>query len=278
MSDEKIQELEQEIKQLKAKLKKRYGLVWEEKTEQFDKDSENALPILKDKNNPKYPNIKTDVKNGKSPHILIEGDNYHTLSILNYTHKGKIDLIYIDPPYNTGNKDFIYNDKFVDKEDEFKHSKWLSFMSKRLKLAKDLLTDEGVIFISIDDNEQAQLKLLCDEIFGEKNFIYKLSVVNNLNGNDNSSGMMETQEYSYIYTKNKELFEIGVLNIDDEQELEKWQLDDLGYWKQGGGIKATGKESSKEDRENLFYPIYINENNLDFSLIKKDDYNFKLGS
>jgi adenine-specific DNA-methyltransferase len=173
MSDEKIQELEQEIKQLKAKLKKRYGLVWEDKKEEFDKDSENALPILKDKNNPKYPNINTGVKNGKAPHILIEGDNYHTLSVLNYTHKGKIDLIYIDPPYNTSNKDFIYNDTFVDKEDSFRHSKWLSFMSKRLKLAKDLLTDDGVIFISIDDNEQAQLKLLCDEIFGERNFITK---------------------------------------------------------------------------------------------------------
>lgn len=79
-------------------------------------------------------------------------------------------MIYIDPPYNTGNKDFIYNDNYVDKEDSYRHSKWLSFMQKRLELAKNLLKDDGVIFISIDDNEFAQLKLLCDEIFGERNF------------------------------------------------------------------------------------------------------------
>jgi adenine-specific DNA-methyltransferase len=85
--------------------------------------------------------------------------------VLNYTHKGKIDLIYIDPPYNTGNKDFIYNDKYVEKEDTWRHSKWLTFMNKRLELAKDLLAEKGVIFISIDDNEQSQLKLLCDSCF-----------------------------------------------------------------------------------------------------------------
>ena len=106
--------------------------------------------------------------------ILIEGDNYHALSVLNYTHKGKIDVIYIDPPYNTGNDEgFIYNDKIVDKEDGFKHSKWISFMDKRLRLAKNLLNPKGVIFISIDDNEQANLRLLCDEIFDEGNFVAK---------------------------------------------------------------------------------------------------------
>jgi adenine-specific DNA-methyltransferase len=200
MSDEKIQELEQEVKKLKEKLKKRYGLIWEDKPEQFDKDSENALPILKDKNNPKYPNINTGVKNGKAPHILIEGDNYHTLSVLNYTHKGKIDLIYIDPPYNTGNKDFIYNDKFVDKEDEFKHSKWLSFMSKRLKLAKDLLTDDGVIFISIDDNEQAQLKLLCDEVFTGFNFVGTL-IWKRAKGGGNAKGIVKGHDYILVYSQ-----------------------------------------------------------------------------
>lgn len=90
---------------------------------------------------------------------------------LNYTHKQKIDVIYIDPPYNTGNKDFTYNDKFVDAEDAYRHSKWLNFMEKRLRLARNLLKDDGVIFISIDDTEQANLKLLCDEIFGENNFV-----------------------------------------------------------------------------------------------------------
>jgi adenine-specific DNA-methyltransferase len=225
MSDEKIQELEQEIKQLKAKLKKRYGLVWEDKKEEFDKDSKNALPILKDKNNPKYPNINTGVKNGKAPHILIEGDNYHTLSVLNYTHKGKIDVIYIDPPYNTGNNDFIYNDKFVDKEDSFRHSKWLSFMSKRLKLAKDLLTDDGVIFISIDDNEQAQLKLLCDEIFGENNLtaLLKIQVRYDNKSLNEKKDFQEIQEYVFLYSNNAHLSKFN--KPKETYSLQKFNLD-----------------------------------------------------
>src|SRR3989338_8376294 len=152
----------------KLESRKKYGLVWdEEKTkEQFEKESENALPVLKEV---KGKEIKTDP--AKPTNILIEGDNYHALSVLNYTHQGKIDVIYIDPPYNTGNKDFKYNDNFVEKDDGYRHSKWLSFMSKRLKLAKNLLNDTGVVFISIDDNEASQLKLLCNELFGEDNLL-----------------------------------------------------------------------------------------------------------
>lgn len=117
--------------------------------------------------------ISKDVYNDKfkKSNYLLDGDNYHILQCLNYTHKGKIDVIYIDPPYNTGNKDFLYNDKFVNTDDSYKHSKWLNFMEKRLRLAKNLLSDCGSIFISIDDHEQANLKILCDEIFGENNFI-----------------------------------------------------------------------------------------------------------
>ncbi|MFI0427275.1 MAG: site-specific DNA-methyltransferase [Flavobacterium sp.] len=147
--------------------KKKYGLVWDEERvpEKVVTDCQDKLPVLTEV---KGKEITTD--ESEPTHILIEGDNYHALSVLNYTHKGKIDLIYIDPPYNTGNKDFIYNDKYVEKEDTWRHSKWLTFMSKRLELAKELLTEKGVIFISIDDNEIAQLKLLCDGVFGEGNF------------------------------------------------------------------------------------------------------------
>jgi len=159
--------------QLVAELKKlskrkKYGLVWEEEKtkEKFEADAEGKLPVLIED---KKREIKTDTD--KPTNILIEGDNYHALSVLNYTHAKSIDVIYIDPPYNTGNNDFKYNDKFVDREDSYRHSKWLSFMSKRLKLAKNLLKQSGVIFISIDDNEIAQLKLLCDDVFSEKNFI-----------------------------------------------------------------------------------------------------------
>ena len=97
--------------------------------------------------------------------FLLEGDNLHSLKLLDKTHKGKIDVIYIDPPYNTGNKDFIYDDSFVDKTDGYAHNKWLSFMEKRLLLSKELLSDDGVILVSIDENEQSQLKLLMDSIF-----------------------------------------------------------------------------------------------------------------
>ena len=146
---------------------KKYGLVWEDKPEDVEERLREELPVLIEDTGKAIVSEDTDAPN----HILIEGDNLEALTALSYTHEGKIDVIYIDPPYNTGNKDFVYNDQFVDKEDSYRHSKWLSFMSKRLRIAKRLLSDKGVIFISIDDNEQAQLKLLCDEVFGEKNFI-----------------------------------------------------------------------------------------------------------
>jgi len=146
--------------------RKKYGLVWDEEREpeQVVLQCKKELPVLKEV---KEKEIKNDPD--KPTHILIEGDNYHALSVLNYTHEKSIDVIYIDPPYNTGNKDFKYNDRWVESEDSYKHSKWLSFMDNRLKLAKRLLKDTGCIFISIDDHEQPHLKMLCEEIFGEKN-------------------------------------------------------------------------------------------------------------
>jgi len=171
-----IENLKAENERLKKELKKKkkYGLVWEEKSEEVVEMCTNPkrkkLPVLKEI---KDKEIITD--KDKPVNLLIEGDNYHALSVLNYTHAKKVDVIYIDPPYNTGNKDFIFNDHYVDKEDAYRHSKWLSFMEKRLKLAKNLLKDTGVIFISIDDNEVAQLKLLMDDknrgMFGENNFV-----------------------------------------------------------------------------------------------------------
>lgn len=154
---------------------KKYGLVWEEKPEDIEERLREELPILVERNDSKVHPIISD--NPAAPnHLIIEGDNLAALTELSYTHAGKVDVIYIDPPYNTGNKDFAYYDDFsddyrkipyVDKEDSYRHSKWLSFMSKRLRIAKSLLSNDGVIFISIDDNEYANLKLLCDEIFNE---------------------------------------------------------------------------------------------------------------
>lgn len=146
---------------------KKYGLVWEDKEEDVEERLRDELPILREVKDKYIPSDTPDAPN----HILIEGDNLEALTSLSYTHEGKIDVIYIDPPYNTGNKDFVYNDSYVDSEDSYRHSKWLSFMNKRLKIAKRLLSDKGIIFISIDDNEQAQLKLLCDEIFRNIDFV-----------------------------------------------------------------------------------------------------------
>lgn len=146
---------------------KKYGLVFEEHREGIDEVLENNLPVLTE---------DTDlfIDNGGQINFLIEGDNLASLKLLEKTHKGRIDLIYIDPPYNTGNKDFVYDDSFVDSNDTFRHSKWLSFMEKRLQIARNLLSGKGVIFISIDDNEQAQVKLMCDSIFGADNFIAQI--------------------------------------------------------------------------------------------------------
>lgn len=150
----------------KLESRRKYGLFWDEDRvkEQFEKDSENALPVLQEVKNKDIFGGKDDPVN-----ILIEGDNYHALSVLNFTHQSKVDLIYIDPPYNTGNKDFVYNDSYIDKTDVYRHSKWLSFMYKRLVLSKSLLRENGAMFISIDDKEYPRLIMLLEEIFGEDN-------------------------------------------------------------------------------------------------------------
>lgn len=149
---------------------KKYGLVWEEKPEDIEDRLRDELPVLIERNDDKVHPIISD--NPEAPnHLIIEGDNLAALTELSYTHVGKIDVIYIDPPYNTGNQDFIYNDHYIDPEDEFRHSKWLSFISKRLKIAKSLLRPTGFIAISIDDNEYANLKALCDEIFTPNNYL-----------------------------------------------------------------------------------------------------------
>lgn len=197
---------------------KKYGLTWdsEKEPEQVVLDCENNLPILKriaDKE------IKTDTSDYN---ILIEGDNYHALTVLNYTHKEKIDVIYIDPPYNTGNKDFKYNDCYVDKEDGYRHSKWLNFMEKRLKLAHNLLKDEGVIFISINNYEFATLKMLCDAIFNENNFLGHIiweSTTQPINAGSAKFQLQQKTESIYCYAKNKKHKEKFILekSINDNK-------------------------------------------------------------
>ncbi len=228
-----------EIDRLKKELKKKkkYGLVWEDKPEDVVEMCKEKLPVLKEV---KGKEIITD-KN-KPMNLLIEGDNYHALSVLNYTHKGKIDVIYIDPPYNTGNKDFKYNDRFVDKEDGFRHSKWLNFMGKRLKLAKNLLKIGGVIFISIDDNEQAQLKIICDNIFGESNFVSQVTW-HRKRGKDNSAKYLSrVHEYILIYGRDVNKLVFNKIDLS-QQTLTQYTNPDgdvrgnyrkLALWRRGG--------------------------------------------
>lgn len=178
---------------------KKYGLVWEDKPEDVEERLREELPVLREVTDKAIISAEPDAPN----HILIEGDNLEALTALSYTHEGKIDVIYIDPPYNTGNKDFVYNDSFIGVDDEYRHSKWLSFMNKRLKIAKKLLSDKGVIFISIDDNEQANLKLLCDEVFLERNYTGQLIIKT---ATDNNPSQINTEhEYMLCYCSNKQL-------------------------------------------------------------------------
>ena len=193
--NEDVNKLEEIISLLQTK---KYGLVWEEHAEIVEEEMKRKIPAFVENTEKKIVGSSDE----KEYNFLLEGDNLHSLKLLEKTHAGKIDVIYIDPPYNTGNKDFIYNDKFVDKTDGYTHSKWLSFMSKRLEIARKLLSEDGAIFINIDDNEHAQLKLLCDEIFGESNFLTSIPW-HNRTSIQNDTDISVNHEYVVAYAKYK---------------------------------------------------------------------------
>lgn len=270
---QKIEELEGLTNEEKSELikllrsQKKYGLVWEDKPEDAEQRMVNEQPVLVEV--PERAIISNDAE--APNHILIEGDNLEVLTALSYSHAGMIDVIYIDPPYNTGNKDFVYNDSFVDKEDGYRHSKWLSFMNKRLKIAKGLLSDKGVLFISIDDNEFAQLKMLCNEILGEENHISTLATIMNLKGNQDEFGFAGTHEYTLVYCLSHDNCVLGQLPIAEE-ELDEWQSDDKGYYKKGANLKSTGINAPREKRPNLFYPILIDKTTKAVSTITQDEF------
>ena len=204
--------------------KKKYGLVWEDKPEDVEERLRNEMPVLVEDTDKAIigGGKQLDSQQVSNPnHIIIEGDNLEALSVLSYTHAGKIDVIYIDPPYNTGNKDFIYYDDFsddykklpyVEREDAYRHSKWLSFMSRRLRVAKKLLSDRGVIFISIDENEYSVLKLLCDEIFIRKNFVTSFVWKSKSGGANDSKFVATDSEYILAYAKDIE----SLILLDDD--------------------------------------------------------------
>ena len=249
-SDWSKSDLIQEIKKMDKR--KKYGLIWDEEKvkEVFEEEAQRRLPILKEV-------MENGVKDASKPNnILIEGDNYHALAVLNYTHKEKIDVIYIDPPYNTGNdSSFRYNDKIIDREDAYKHSKWLSFMKKRLELAKKLLSRKGVIFISIDENEESQLKLLCDEIFGADNFISKLIWKKKYTGGKHAMFFVDLHEYILVYAKDKHLLNGFEMNRPEDEKL-KFKMED-SHIKERGKFYIRPLKSNLELRPTLIYDIKL---------------------
>ncbi|MBQ8375343.1 MAG: site-specific DNA-methyltransferase [Clostridia bacterium] len=213
-----VDEIERELKS------KKYGLVFEEHREEIEELLERSTPVLKED-----PALSID--HGGIVNALIEGDNLASLTALKTEYFGKVDVIYIDPPYNKGKGDFGYQDKYVGDEDAFRHSKWSSFMLKRLELAKELLCDDGVIFISIDDNEIASLRLLCDRVFGEKNrlSVHHIQVRYGNKSLNEKKDFQEVCEYVLIYAKNARLFHAN-------KPAEEYSLDKFCY-----EIKETGE-------------------------------------
>jgi len=234
------EELIAEITELKKR--KKYGLVWDEEweLEKVVTQCKKELPVLKEV---KSKAIKNDPD--KPTHILIEGDNYHALSVLNYTHQNAIDVIYIDPPYNTGAKDWKYNNRFVDKEDAWRHSKWLSMMQKRLELARLLLKKNGVLIVTIDDNEACTLGLLLEEIFPNKE---RTTVVIKYNPAGTArNGFSRNHEYAYF-----------LLNFGQEIE-KKSAASDI----RDQNLRRHGNGANRQDSPTMFYPIFIDKKRLE---------------
>ena len=247
------------------------------------------------------PRREESVNFDETENLYIEGDNLEVLKLLQETYLGKIKMIYIDPPYNTGN-DFVYNDDFRTKNLEFReksgnfdeegkqlvdnytrntesngrfHTDWLNMMYPRLKLARDLLSDDGVIFISIDDNEVDNLRKICDEIFGECNFVAQLTTVMNLKGNNDEFGFAGTHEYSLVYMKYKDsVFDLNGVPLTEEDKTEYTLSDEKGKFKKGATLMRTGEAGAREKRPKGYYPIYVSKDlkSLNITRQASDDY------
>lgn len=210
---------------------KKYGLVWEEHAELVEEEMKTKIPVfIEDETKKIVGNPESEDYN-----FLLEGDNLHSLHLLKKTHAGKIDVIYIDPPYNRGKTDFKYNDLFVDKLDSFRHSKWLSFMSSRLRLAHDLLKKDGLIFVSIDDYEFSQLKLLIDSIFGEENFVNTFVWKRNSSGKTEKDKFTVNTEYVLLYSKTRDFTLNPAYKPLSEATMKSYNKDD----KDGRGRYAS---------------------------------------
>ena len=228
------EDLAKEVQKLRGR--KKYGLVWEDKPEEVVELCKQKLPVLKENNDRQVVGDK-----GGDVHILIEGDNYHALSVLNYTHKGMIDVIYIDPPYNTGNQTWKYNNRYIDEEDPFRHSKWISFMARRLKLAKELLSKDGVLCATIDNYEVHNLRHLMEEIFGDREIIMTV-IEHNYRGRAKSNFALTHEYILWAVPRNKET--ITRLN-EKSGDIQR-------------NLRRTGQGSRRADSPTLFFGIEVN--------------------
>lgn len=215
-----LSELEKEVQG------KKYGLVFEQHSESIDDVLDTHTPMLTE-------DKSLFIDNGGQINFLLEGDNLSTLRLLQKTHKGKIDLIYIDPPYNTLNEGFTYSDTLIDKNDTYRNSKWLSFMERRLSVAKTLLSGEGTIFISIDDNEVGALRLLCDEIFGYQNFVANIIWEKKYSPQNDAKWLSDSHDHILLYAKNKEKWRPNLLGRTTEMDsrYKNPDNDPRGLWK-----------------------------------------------
>ena len=227
---------------------KKYGLIWEEHEENVDKQMQSQIPVFTECNELEI----TEKSDTEDYNFLLEGDNLHSLKLLEKTHRGKVDIIYIDPPYNTGNKDFVYGDEYIGKEDSFRHSMWLSFMAERLKIAFSLLKNDRLIFLSIDDNEQAQLKLLMDEIFSEGNFIICMPRITKKSGKT-TSAYAKNHDYILVYTKHDQDIFVMEEHIDDAFKYEDEFVKERGKYK----LNQTLDYDSLSYSPSLDYPLSI---------------------
>ena len=279
-----VKALKEELGEFEEVTTEKYELNWAGK--------QNAKKIVQQGiGNKTLKFVAKDSKNADTTeNIYIEGDNLEVLKLLRQNYYNSIKMIYIDPPYNTGN-DFVYNDTFkMDKEESDKaegiisenneklqknqkstnryHANWLNMMYPRLKLARDLLTDDGVIFISIDDNEQANLKRLCDEIFGEENFVASVPIMSNPRGRQSSQFIAQTHEYLVMYSKNYNFLKVFGEKLTEEQKKEYKNSDEYGNYRLLG-LRLRGGRATATESPTLHFPIYYNEKINDFYTVKK---------
>ena len=221
---------------------KKYGLVWEEHIEHVDEMLKDNIPIFNEESQRKIV-----IDKDYNFNFILEGDNLQSLYLLEKTHKEKIDVIYIDPPYNTGAKDWKYNNSFVDKNDTYRHSKWLSMMSKRLAIAKNLLKDDGVLICAIDENELGTTLLLLHDVFGLQYSVDCIAILHNPRG-------IQGDNFSYVHEYALFVYKKG-LKVLGTRELSQDEID----W---SPFRNWGSESLREDAANCFYPIFVKDDKI----------------